>query len=327
MYEPVELSGLMLDARASVGIAMFPGHGAEPDVLIRRASLALYQAKRSGRGWAVYAGVLENGGTRRLALMGDLRGAVENNELRLVCQPKVAMASREVCGAEALVRWQHPTQGVINPGEFIKLAESTGVITPLTYWVLDAALAQSYGWREAGFEKPLAVNLSARDLVDPRLLDRIHGSFTTWGAKPEWIQFELTESALMEDPTAALLTLRRLKDFGVELCIDDFGTGYSSLSYLQKLPVDIIKIDQSFVANMVSSSDSAVIVHSTIELAHNLKLKTVAEGVENDETWARLAQLGCDMAQGYYIHEPIAADQFKDWATQSRWMRPGASDG
>ena len=237
----------------------------------------------------------------------------------LYCQPKVHISSRRVCGAEALVRWQHPQHGLLNPAAFIKLAENTGQITPLTYWILDAALGQSYAWREAGLAQPLAVNLSAHDLRDPRLLDRIGSSFATWGAQPDWIQFELTESTLMEDPVGALVTLARLKDLGVKLFIDDFGTGYSSLAYLQKLPVDSIKIDQSFVGKMTAKEDSAVIVRSTIELAHNLGLEVVAEGVENEETWTRLATLGCDVAQGYCISMPIPAEDFKDWEDRSRW--------
>lgn len=319
LYQPVEISGLMLDARASIGIALFPGHGGDPDALIRRANVALLQANQAGSGYAVYTGTLDHESTRRLALMGDLRRAIDHNELQLYCQPKVHMLSRGVRGAEALVRWQHPQLGMINPGEFIKLAENAGLITPLTYWVLDAALRQSYAWRETGYRRPLAVNLSARDLCDPKLLDRINGSLATWGAEPDWIQFELTESALMEDPARALTMLGRLKDLGVKLFIDDFGTGYSSLAYLQKLPVDTIKIDQSFVGNMTKSEDSAVIVRSTIDLAHNLNLEVVAEGVENQDTWDRLAFLGCDVAQGYCISAPIPADQLKDWEARSPW--------
>ena len=319
LYEPVELSGLMLDSRAAIGIALFPGHGTDPTALMRRASVALYQAEHSGSGIAVYTGTLDAENAGRLALMGDLRRAIERNELLLYCQPKVHISSRRVCGAEALVRWQHPQHGLLNPAAFIKLAENTGQITPLTYWILDAALGQSYAWREAGLAQPLAINLSAHDLRDPRLLDRIGSSFATWGAQPDWIQFELTESTLMEDPVGALVTLARLKDLGVKLFIDDFGTGYSSLAYLQKLPVDSIKIDQSFVGKMTAKEDSAVIVRSTIELAHNLGLEVVAEGVENEETWTRLATLGCDVAQGYCISMPIPAEDFKDWEDRSRW--------
>ncbi|MCK0508038.1 putative bifunctional diguanylate cyclase/phosphodiesterase [Aromatoleum anaerobium] len=319
LRQPVDLAGLMVDARASIGVAIFPGHGSDPDALIRRASMAAYQARRTAMGYALYAGSLDEDCTRRLTLMGELRRAITNDELRLYCQPKVDMASGRVCGAEALVRWQHPQAGLVSPGEFIKLAERAGLITPLTHWVLEAGFCQAYAWQESGLDRPLSINLSAQDLHDPSLLDRIRGLFATWGNRPELIQFELTESALMDDPAGALETLSRLKQMDVELFIDDYGTGYSSLSYLQKLPVDAIKIDQSFVMSMVASDDSAIIVRSTIELGHNLDLRVVAEGVENEAIWERLATLGCDTAQGYFIGMPIQAGEFSDWETHSRW--------
>ncbi|MGH8630564.1 MAG: putative bifunctional diguanylate cyclase/phosphodiesterase, partial [Burkholderiales bacterium] len=319
LYEPIELSGLSLDARASIGIALYPGHGTDPEALIRRGSIALEQAKRSSAGYALFKGGLDQECAQRVALMGDLRRAIERNELLLYYQPKLQIATNKVCGSEALVRWQHPLHGLLAPDEFIKLAESTGLITPLTYWVLDAALGQRYAWHEEGIERPVSVNLSAQDLRDPKLLERINGSFATWGAQPDWIEFELTESALMEDPVTALETLRRLKGLDARLSIDDFGTGYSSLAYLQRLPVDALKIDQSFVTRMTSDEGSAKIVRSIIELAHNLDLTVVAEGVENQATLTQLGQLGCDIAQGYRISRPIPAEQFRDWEAHSTW--------
>ena len=318
MHQPVEVSGLMLDARVGIGIAMFPGHATEAETLIRCANAAMHQAKPARGNYTMYTGGLEKESTRRLSLMGDLHRAIEHDELRLYCQPKVDLATRRVCGAEALVRWQHPLQGMISPVEFIPLAEQAGMITPLTNWMLEAAFRQSHTWQETGRGQPLAVNLSALDLYDPTLLDHICGLFSTWGIAPELIQFELTESALMIDPTDALETLVRLKRLGVQLFVDDFGTGHSSLSYLQKLPVDAIKIDQSFVMPMVASVESAVIVRATIELGHNLGLKVVAEGVESQAIWERLAVLGCDVAQGYVISKPMPADQFPDW--ENNWL-------
>ena len=316
LSEPIELSGLLLDVQSSIGISLFPGHGTEADALMRRASIALDQARLSGGGVSLFRGGLDRECAQRMSLMGDLRGAIEHDELLLYCQPKLQMSSGRVCGAESLVRWQHPRLGMVGPGDFIKLAESTGLITPLTYWVLEATLRQTYAWHELGLHQPLSVNLSARDLRDPKLLEHISGSLATWGAQPGWIEFELTESALMEDPAGALETLTRLKRLDVSLTIDDYGTGYSSLSYLQRLPVDSIKIDQSFVTDMVTNKDSAAIVHSTIELAHNLDLTVIAEGVEDQGTFDRLAALGCDMAQGYCISRPIPADQFRAWEAQ-----------
>ncbi|WP_332673673.1 putative bifunctional diguanylate cyclase/phosphodiesterase [Aromatoleum sp.] len=323
LREPVELLEFAVDARACIGIALFPGHGAEPDALLRRASAAAAQAKQSAAGYTLYSGNPDREFSRRLSLMGELRGAIAKNELRLYCQPKVDFESRRICGAEALVRWEHPRYGMLSTGEFIKTAEHGGLITPLTHWVLEAAFRQSYAWEETGTRLPLSVNLSAYDLRDPRLLDRIKGLFATWGIPPELIQFELTESVLMQEPEGAVETLTRLKALGVELFVDDFGTGYSSLAYLQKLPVDSLKIDQSFVLNMLANEDSAIIVQSTIDLGHNLGLEVVAEGVETEAVWQRLATLGCDTAQGYFISKPIPANAFGEWEQQSAWHPQG----
>ena len=322
--DPVTVGGLSMDPHARIGIALFPGHGNTPDALLRRAKIAAVQAKSTACKYTLYKGTEDRESTRRLVLMSDLRRAIDENELQLYCQPKVSLKSGEVCGAEALVRWQHPQQGMIATGEFIALAERAGLIMPLTRWVLDAAFRQSYAWYENGMRRPLSVNLSAQDLRDPRLLDRLNGLFATWPMPPEMMQFELTESALMEDPAGALETMARLKDLGVELFIDDFGTGYSSLSYLQKLPVDSLKIDQSFVMNMLSNAGSAIIVRSTIELGHNLELGVVAEGVESEAVWDRLQTLGCDTAQGHFVGRPFPASQFSDWEAQSPWSRPAA---
>lgn len=316
--EPVDVAGLMLDARVGIGIALSPGHATDAEALIRRANAAMHQARYARGGYAMYVGGQEQKNTRRLSLMGDLHRAIRHNELQLYCQPKVDMVSRRVCGAEALVRWLHPRHGMVSTAEFIQLAEQAGTITPLTNWMLEAAFSQSYTWQEAGLERALAVNLSAHDLYDPGFIDRIRGMFSTWGIAPQRIQFELTESSLMEDPAAALETLSRLKALDVELFIDDYGTGYSSLSYLQKLPVDALKIDQSFVRPLMRDGDSAAIVSSTIELGHNLGKKVVAEGVESLEIWNRLSALGCDVAQGYHISQPMPAEQFLAW--EAHWQ-------
>ncbi|BAL27194.1 bifunctional diguanylate cyclase/phosphodiesterase [Azoarcus sp. KH32C] len=313
LHEPIAVSGLMVDARVSVGIALFPGHGSDPDMLLRRANAATHQARSSRGDYAMYTGGQEEEDTRRLVLMGDLRHAIEHDELLLYCQPKVDIASSRVCGAEALVRWQHPKHGMVSTLEFIKMAEQAGLITPLTNWVLDAAFSQCYAWHEAGLDRALSINLSAQDLRAPGLIDRIRGLFATWGIGSELIQFELTESALMEDPAGAVETLTRLKQLDTQLFVDDFGTGYSSLSYLQKLPIDAMKIDQSFVIPIATSADSEVIVRSAIELGHNLELEVVAEGVESQTVWDRLAALGCDVAQGFFVSEPMPAEQFRIW--------------
>lgn len=313
---PIEVGGLNISVGLSAGIAAFPGHGGDADTLIRRARMAMFEAKASGRDTAVFSAELEQRRTARLALMIDLRHAIEQKALLLYCQPKIDIASKRVCGAEGLVRWQHPAQGMIPTDEFVRIAETSGLITPLTYHVLESAFQQTYAWHDMGLDQPLSVNLSARDLRDPVLIDNLKSLFSTWGTQPDWIQFELTESALMEDPIGALDAIKRIKDLGCELFIDDFGIGYSSLSYLHKLPVDAIKIDQSFVMAMPDNAVSAAIVQSTIELGHRLDLEVVAEGVETESAWKQLLDLGCDTAQGYYVARPMPAEQFKDWQGQ-----------
>lgn len=311
---PFAMSGLMLNVSAAVGISLCPQHGSEATRLIRYADVAMRQAKKSGKGYIFYTAEQDEGSLRRLALAGELRRAIEEDELVLHYQPKIDMRTGQVCGAEALVRWIHPQQGMIPPDEFIPLAEHTGLIKPLTDWVVEAALRQSSDWRHAGVALPVAVNLSARNLRDAELLSKMARLVAAWGAEAGWLELEITESAVMDDdPEGALEILKRLSKLGFTLFIDDFGTGYSSLGYLKRLPVNAVKIDKSFVIDMLKNADSAAIVRATVVLAHDLGLKVVAEGIENQETWNRLAALGCDVAQGYHISKPLPAEQFKKW--------------
>ncbi|PLX61451.1 putative bifunctional diguanylate cyclase/phosphodiesterase, partial [Sedimenticola selenatireducens] len=229
-----------------------------------------------------------------------------------------------VNGFEALARWSHPTHGMIPPDEFIALAERTGMIRALTDWVLASAIRQSTALRQAGIHLPIAVNLSAINLQDPRLLDKIQEMCTACCMEKGMLELEITESAVMADPVGALEILSRLSDLGMPLYIDDFGTGYSSLSYLKKLPVTTIKIDKSFVADMLDDADSASIVRSTITLAHDMALTVVAEGVEDEAVWAQLKALGCDAGQGYYMGRPMPADQVETWLNESPWGLAGA---
>lgn len=321
--ESFEIGGARIEVQASIGIALFPGHGADPDLLIMRSDAAMYQAKRERSGIAMFRGDSEQENRARLSLMAELRRAISEDQLRLYCQPKADIPSGRICGAEALVRWKHPVRGLILPDHFIPLAERTGLINQLTYWVLNAALGQCHAWREEGMELPLAVNLSPRNLLDPHLPERLAGLLATWGAQPDWLQLELTESALMEDPAGALAVLKQLKSMGFRLYVDDFGTGYSSLSYLQRLPIDAVKIDKSFVLGMETDRDSAIIVRSTIEMVHNIGLEVVAEGTANRALWERLADFGSDVAQGEYIGEPIPSEEFRAWRNRSS-SGPGA---
>jgi diguanylate cyclase (GGDEF)-like protein len=319
MHDPVPVADLMVDASVRVGIALYPDHALGAESLLRRASAAHRHARPMQGGYAVYAGGQEEQNSRRLELMSDFRRAIEHGELSLCCQPKVDIASRRVCGAEALVRWMRPVHGLVPTGEFIRMAEQAGLIAALTNWVLDHAFRHIHDWRHGGFEMPLSINLSAHDLRDPDLVGRVRTLLAKWRVDPRLVQFELTESAVMEDPAGALATLDALKEGGTALFIDDFGTGYSSLSYLQKLPVDGVKIDQSFIIPMADDGDSDVIVRSTIELAHNLGMAVVAEGVESQPVWDRLAVVGCDVAQGYLVSAPMSIRQLPRW--HARWSR------
>lgn len=315
--QAASVDDMSVDPHVYIGIALYPGHGTTPDVLLRRAKIAAAQARVTADKLAVYLGGIDQEYKQRMALMSDLGKAVGSGQLALYCQPKVAIATSRPCGAEALVRWCHPEHGMIATGDFIALAERTGLMLPITRWVLEAGFRQGYTWFEEGIRQPLSINLSAQDLRDPKLLERITGLFSTWPVPAELVQFELTESALMEDPGGALATLSQLKNLGAKLYIDDFGTGYSSLSYLQRLPVDALKIDQSFVGEMVDSKSAAAIVRSTIDLAHSLDLTVVAEGVETLAQWNALDALGCDTAQGYLVGKPMPIETFGEWFGRS----------
>ncbi|HEY4485342.1 MAG TPA: EAL domain-containing protein, partial [Nitrospiria bacterium] len=316
---PFVVEGFFLEIGASIGIAMFPEQGEDADMLMRRADVAMYQAKQSGSGFAVYVSEHDRHSPRRLALMGELRHSIEKHELVLYYQPKIDLATGRTTGVEALVRWRHPQKGLILPDEFITLAEHTGFIKSLTLWVLNEGIRQYRAWRQAGIEVSVSVNLSARNLQDLQLPEQIAELLRTDGPKPGQLELEITESAIMADPARAMEILTRLRGMGIRFSIDDFGAGYSSLGYLKKLPVDEVKIDKSFVIGMAANEDDAVIVRSTIDLAHNLGLKVVAEGVESQKIWERLVAMGCDAAQGYYMCRPIPADELTRWLSESPW--------
>ena len=319
LEEPFVLGVLTLDMGASIGIALWPDHGEDADALLQRADIAMYMAKQSHDGYTVYSSERDETSPRRLALMGELRHAIDDNQLFPLYQPKINLQSGRAVGVETLVRWRHPNLGVIPPDQFIPLAEQTGLIKPLTIWVLTAALRQCRLWLEAGLEFSVAVNLSVRNLLDPQLPTQVGELLKICGVAPKFLELEITESIIMADPAHAMEVLAELRKMGIGLSIDDFGTGYSSLGYLKKLAVDEIKIDKSFVKEMAHNEDDTAIVRSTIDLAHNLGLKVVAEGVESQETLDRLAALGCDEAQGYHISRPIPAPELTRWMNESPW--------
>jgi diguanylate cyclase (GGDEF)-like protein len=319
LEQPFLLEGLPVAVEASVGIARYPDHGTDVDVLLQRADVAMYVAKESHATYAIYDGAQDDYSPSRLTLIGELRRAMEEREIVLHYQPKVDLRSSAVTGAEALVRWQHPERGLLPPSEFIPFAQHTGLITPLTEYILDAALRQCREWRDLGNPLGVAVNLSTRSLLDLTFPDRVAELIDKWELDASSLELEITETMIMHDPVRALDVLSRLSERGVRIAIDDFGTGYSSLAYLNSLPVDEIKIDRSFVTDMKQSD---AIVQSTIDLGRNLGLTVVAEGVETEEACAQLRALGCGEAQGFYLSRPLAPDAFAAWLRE--WRREPA---
>jgi diguanylate cyclase (GGDEF)-like protein len=322
LERPFMVQNLPIEVGASVGIAAAPEHGREAEVLLRRADLAMQVAKRESSGCVVYSPECDPYDPSRLALLGELRRAIEADQLFLFYQPKVDVKTRTVVGAEALLRWRHPRRGLVSPGDFIPLAEEAGIIKPLTWWVLEQAVKQCRAWEKADLGLDVAVNLSARSLHDPQLTDRITNLLADHGVAPSRLQLEVTESAVMTDPTRAADILGHLGALGVGVSIDDFGTGYSSLAYLSKLPVSEIKIDKSFVIGMGGNGGrDRAIVRSTSDLGHNLGLRVVAEGVEDEKSFELLRSYTCDVAQGYYIARPMSADALGTWRSESPWSR------
>jgi EAL domain-containing protein (putative c-di-GMP-specific phosphodiesterase class I) len=278
----------------------------------------MYIAKGAHRPFEIYEAEQDQHDAGRLTLMADLHRAVDGDELVLHYQPKADLPEGRVRSVEALVRWQHPERGLLYPDEFIPLAQHTGLIRPLTLKVLQLALTQCRSWRDEGLELSVAVNLAMRNLLDAQLPDEVVRMLASLKLPADVLELEITESTIMADPMRALAVLERLSQLGVRLAIDDFGTGYSSLGYLKRLPVDEIKIDKSFVLNMSGDENDAAIVRSTIDLGRNLGLEVVAEGVESAEVWDRLADLGCNVAQGYFLSRPKPADELAAWMADSK---------
>ncbi len=319
MDKPVKIENLCLRAAISIGVSQCPDHGEDANLLLRYADVAMYEAKRKHKGYAFYTSDNDDHSISRLGLSGELRDAIRDNQLTLDYQPMVDVKSGHIFCAEALVRWRHPEYGIIAPEEFIPSAEQTGVIRPLTLWVIEKALEQSAAWDRIGINLRISVNLSVRSLQDRKLPGQVEKLIERYNVDPKRVILEITESAIMSDPLSARRVMRRLSNMGFHLSIDDFGTGYSSLAYLKQLPVDEIKIDKSFVTRMDQDENDAVIVRATIDLAHNLGLKVVAEGVENTDVWDLLEMLGCDVIQGYYIRKPLAAVDLTKWIQSRSW--------
>jgi diguanylate cyclase (GGDEF)-like protein len=289
-----------------IGVALYPHHGHSASSLLECADLALNAARKNKEPWVLYSPEF-SGSPRPPLHLRELRQAIVQDQLFVLYQPKIDLRDDKIMGVEALTRWRHPVYGLIMPDEFIPLAERTGLIVPLTLWVLNQAIGQCRRWRSEGIDLGVAVNLSMWNLDSPELPEQIAGLLNRAGVPSRQLELEITESAIMDDPQRAMRTLKGIRELGVHFAIDDFGTGYSSMSHLKKMPVSSIKIDKSFTQNMESDNDSAVIVRAIIDLGHNLGLKVVAEGVETLAAKKMLLEFGCDEAQGYYFSRPVPA--------------------
>ena len=322
---PLELEEHTVDMGAGIGMACWPDHASDAETLLSRAEVAMYTAKRRTSGPMMYDASIDASSAQTLSLLSELRHAVEHGELRLFLQPKLGLANGAVVGAETLVRWMHPARGMVPPMQFIPFAEQTGYIRKLTVWIFEEAARHWTALNAEGLALTLSVNLSTRDLLDQDLPQKFATMLATHAVPASAFCLEITESAIMDDPQRALQTLERLSAQGFKLSIDDFGTGYSSLAYLKRLPVNELKIDKSFVMSMETDLDDRKIVRSTIDLAHNLGLTVVAEGVENAKIWDLLRELDCDQAQGYHMGRPMPASDFGRWAASWESRRAGSS--
>ncbi len=325
LEEPFLVEDNPLQVEASTGIALYPTHGSDPLTLFRHADVAMYIAKRGHKRCSLYDAQYDSDSRLRLALLGDLRRAIATNELHLYYQPKAELKTGLIKSVEALLRWQHPVHGFIPPDQFIPLAEQTGLIGPLTHWVVETALKQCQRWLDEGVALGVAVNLSMSNLRDTSLPDSIAGLLARYRVPPHILCCEVTESALMTDAAHTIEVLNRLFALGVRIAIDDFGTGYASLSYLKHLPADELKIDRAFVQHLTTDGADQAIVRSTVNMAHSMGMQVVAEGVEDSATWHLLQSLRCDIAQGYYLSRALPAHDLERWLDEkkeaaARWL-------
>jgi diguanylate cyclase (GGDEF)-like protein len=316
--EPIALDGLKLQLETSIGIAVFPDHGDDIESLLRHADIALYASKES-HAPVVYEAKHNQHSPAQLGLVGETRRAIDNGEMIVYFQPQVELATGVTPRVEALVRWEHPERGLLLPDDFIPVARQSALIRPITRFVLDAALRQCREWQDDGIDVAVAVNLAGRDLADSRLEEDVFDALRRWKLDPHLLELEIPESAVINDVEQVRKMLTRLSSRGVRVAVDDFGSGYASFGHLKQLPVDVLKIDRSFVQNLGTNEEDDAIVRSAIDLAHNLDVVVVAEGVESGESLGRLAALGCDLAQGFSLSHPVAPDEL------TRWLKVPAS--
>jgi diguanylate cyclase (GGDEF)-like protein len=326
LEDPFAIDGLTLQLETSIGIAVYPEHGDDTEALLRHADIALYASKEAHVP-VVYASKHNQHSPARLGLVGETRRAIDNEEFVVHYQPEVDLATGGTPRVEALVRWEHPEHGLLYPDAFIPIARQSALIRPITRYVIDAALRQCRAWQDAGIEIAVAVNLAERDLADSGLEEEVSEALRRWKLEPDVLELEIPESAVMSDPELVKRMLTRLSERGVRLAVDDFGSGYASLSHLKHLPVDVLKIDKSFVQNIGTNGEDEAIVRSTIDLAHSLGIEVVAEGVESEEILSRLSALGCDLAQGFCLSRPLPSDALKMWLEERTLGRPTKQGG
>ena len=320
LQQPFVVEGQVLEVGASIGIALYPQHGSDARTLMRRADVAMYATKQSNAGYTFHErDEPESRVPDQLSLVVEMRTAIERDEFELYYQPKRHLHSGLITRVEVLIRWNHPRRGLLMPMSFVPIAERTGLIKPMTDWILDKAMKQCREWQDAGAPIHVAVNVSAKSLLEETLPSKVQSVLDKWNIDPRFLKIEITESSIMADPAHALAIMSMLQSMGVRLSVDDFGTGYSSLTHLRELPIDEIKIDKSFVTGMLTSEADAAIVRTVIDLAHNLGKQVCAEGVEDAETMCRLEEMGCDLAQGYFISRPVPAATLMTWLTDNSW--------
>jgi diguanylate cyclase (GGDEF)-like protein/PAS domain S-box-containing protein len=319
LQQPFAIEGHLLEVSASIGIAIYPTHGTDARMLLRRADAAMYSAKEANVGYAFHNQEHESQTPEQLALIVEMRGAMERDEFELYYQPKLHLSSGLMTRAEVLIRWNHPKRGFLSPAAFIPIAERTGLIKPMTDWVIDRMLKQCRQWHDTGAPVHVAVNISAKSLQEQALPVKIQAALDKWNIDARFMKIEITESSIMADPAHALAITSMLQSMGVRLSLDDFGTGFSSLTNLRQLPIDELKIDKSFVMGMTASEADTTIVRTMVDLSHNLGKQVCAEGVEDELTWKRLGEMGCDLAQGYWISKPLPAGDFLAWLVDTFW--------
>lgn len=319
LQQPLIIEHNSFSVAASMGIAIYPEHGDDPSTLLKGADVAMYTAKRNRDEYAIYNREHDNYNANRLELLHDLRAAIQHRDIGIAFQPKLDLRKQIITGVEALARWTHPKRGIIPPTEFIPILEQTGLIKTFTLQILEKAVGYCKRCKDKGYQLSVAVNLSMHNLHDANLPQQIAAILDRYHLDKQYLVLEITESAIMRNPELSLEILTELNNMGVQLSVDDFGTGYSSLSYLKRLPVQQLKIDRSFVSDMMADRDDATIVRSTIDLAHNLGLNTVAEGVETEQVLDKLKQMHCDHAQGYLISRPLSPDDFLSYLQAGEW--------